>query len=124
MIVMIAAGVPLVLSHGVMGYAVALGAGTLAVMAVRMAYLIRLFPAFRVVTHVSRAILPTVPAALLVLAERAIIGGGSTPGRMLAEIAAYASLVVLSTLLAERALLREAIDYVRSPPGAPATTSR
>src|SRR5205814_3308361 len=75
MVVMVAAGVPLVLSDGLVGYAIALAASTLAGIAVRMAYLVRLFPALRIVAHVSRAILPTVPAALVIVAGRAVVGG-------------------------------------------------
>jgi O-antigen/teichoic acid export membrane protein len=115
MVVMIGTGVPLVLSHGVVGYAIALAAATLAVMAVRVAYLVRIFPALRIVTHVSRAILPTVPAALLVLAERAIVAGDGSPARLVAEAVAYVAVVVAGTLVAERALLREAVGYLRSP---------
>jgi O-antigen/teichoic acid export membrane protein len=115
MVVMIGSGVPLVLSHGVVGYAIALGAATAAVMAVRIAYLVRLFPALRILTHVSRAVLPTVPAALLVLAERAVVGGDGSPGRLVAEAVAYAAVVVAGTLLLERGLLREAAGYLRSP---------
>jgi O-antigen/teichoic acid export membrane protein len=114
MVVMIGAGVPLVLSHGVEGYAIALGAATVAVMAVRMAYLVRVFPAFRILTHVSRAILPTVPAALLVLAERAVVGGNGGTARLVAEAVAYAAVVAAGTLVAERALLREAVGYLRA----------
>jgi O-antigen/teichoic acid export membrane protein len=119
-VVMIAAGVPLVLSEGLTGYAIALAAGTLAGMAVRMVYLTRLFPAFGILRHVSRAILPTVPAALLILAERAVTGGGGGAGRAVVEAIAYAAVVIAGTLVAERALLREAIGYLRRE-AAPAT---
>jgi O-antigen/teichoic acid export membrane protein len=115
MVVMIATGVPLVLSDGLVGYAIALAASTLAGMVVRMAYLVRLFPAFRIAAHVSRAILPTVPAALVIVAGRVVVGGGGG-ARVLVEAAVYAALVIAGTLVAERALLREAAGYLgRSP---------
>jgi O-antigen/teichoic acid export membrane protein len=116
MVVVSAVAVPLLMSHGVVGYAVALGAGTLAVMAVRIAYLIRIFPAFRIFTHLSRATLPTVPAALLVLAGRALVVGDSSPWRLVAEAVVFASLVIAGTFVAERALLREAVGYLGLKP--------
>jgi O-antigen/teichoic acid export membrane protein len=113
MVVMIASGIPLVQSEGVNGYAIALAAATAATMAVRLTYLVRLFPAFRLLSHISRAIVPTIPAALLVLAGRAVIGGHRGPGRAVAEAAAFLAVVAVGTLLTERALLREAIGYLR-----------
>ena len=113
---MVGFGVPVMLSEGLIGYAVGLAAGSLAVMVVRIAYLVRLFPAFKIATHISRAMLPTVPAALALVGERALVGGGSSPARAVAEAAAYAAVVMAGTLLAERALLREAAGYLRRAP--------
>jgi O-antigen/teichoic acid export membrane protein len=115
MVVMIGIGVPLVQSDGLDGYAIALAAATAATMVVRLVYLGRLFPAFRLFTHVSRAILPTVPAALLVLGARAVLDGDGS-SREIAELAGYATVVVAGTLVAERALLREAVGYLRGGP--------
>jgi len=113
LVVVMAAGVPLLLSDGLPGFAIAMAGGTLAAMAVRVTYLVRLFPALSIVRHVSRAILPTVPATAAVLVERALVGGSSTPGRALAEATAFAVLVVAGSLAVERPLLREAIGYLR-----------
>jgi PST family polysaccharide transporter len=120
LIAMVGVGVPLLLSEGLIGYAIALAVATLAVLVVRAVYLVRLFPAFKIATHISRAILPTVPAALVVLGERALAGGPVSPGRVLAEVIAYGAVVAAGTLLAERALLREAAGYLRRAP-APVT---
>ena len=117
-VVLVGAGVPLVLEEGLVGYAIALAVATAALMAVRLRYLRGLFPGFRILTHVSRAILPTVPAALMILAERALLGGGGGAGRALAEAAAYAAVVAAGTLMAERELLREAAGYLRREPAA------
>ena len=53
-----------------------------------------------------------IPAALI-LGERAIAGGGHTPGRFAAELTAYAVAVVVSTVLLEHRLLREMLGYLR-----------
>jgi O-antigen/teichoic acid export membrane protein len=119
-IVLVAVGVPLVLEEGLTGYAIAVAVATAAVLVVRMAYLLRLFPGFRVFRHISRAIVPTVPAALLILGERAVTGGGGGAGRAVAEALAYVALVIVGTVIAERELLREAIGYLRRE-RAPAT---
>jgi O-antigen/teichoic acid export membrane protein len=116
MVVMIGAGVPLVLSEGLDGYAIALAGATAAVMVVRMVYLAKLFPAFRILTHVSRALLPTLPAGLLILGERAVVGGDIGSAGALGEAFVYVALVVAGTLVAERALLREAVGYLRKAP--------
>lgn len=115
-VVVTASGVPMLLTYGVVGFAYAMGAGTLAVMAVRIIYLAKLFPAFRILSHVSRAVLPTVPAAVLLLGERTLVGGDRTPTRVVAEVVAYSALVALGTMVAERALLREAVGYLRRAP--------
>lgn len=112
LIVVLAAGVPLLLSHGLAGFAIAMAGGTLAAMTVRLAYLVRLFPALRIAKHVSRAIVPTVPAAAVILGERALVGGPATATRALGEAALFAILVVVGTLAAERSLLREALGYL------------
>jgi len=113
LVVVVAAGIPLLISYGLPGFAVAMGAGSLATMAVRFGYLLRLFPALDIASHISRAILPTVPAAGLILAERALGGGGASPSRALVEAGAYSLLVVTGSLLAERSLLRESVGYLK-----------
>lgn len=118
-------GVPLLLSYGLIGFAYAMGAGTLAGMVVRITYLVKIFPAFRIARHVFRAVLPTVPAALVILGERTLVSGDRSAALTVAEVAVYAAVVALGTLVAERALLREAVGYLRSEPApqTPATGS-
>ena len=103
-------GVPLLLLEGLTGYAFGVAAGTLVGLIVRFVYLSRLFPAFRLVSHVIGAIVPTfLAAAAILLARVALPGGGHTA----AEVATYLVIVVVATLATERTLLKEAIGYLR-----------
>jgi hypothetical protein len=81
---------------------------TAAGVAVRLRYLARMFPAFAVLRHTARGILPTLPAALVVLGLR---WAGASPGPA-AEIVIYVALAAAATLVLERALLREALGYL------------
>lgn len=105
-------GVPLLLSEGLSGYGWGIAAGTLVGLGVRFAYLARLFPAFRLVSHVIGAIAPTLVASCAVLAARIAAPAGGT-GRSLGEAAAFLAIVVAGTLVTERALLKEAVSYLR-----------
>lgn len=122
LVVVISAGVPLLISYGLPGFAVAMGVGSLATMVVRLAYLLRIFPALGIATHVSRAILPTVLAGSVILAERAATGGAATPARAVAEVVAYSALIVIASFAAERSLLREAVGYLRRSSAQPRPT--
>ncbi len=83
--------------------------------AVRMVYLFRLFPALRIVSHVARALAPTVPATAVVLVAREVFDGSRTPARAIAELVVFLVVVLLATLVLERRLLAEAIGYLRGP---------
>ena len=102
-------GLPLLLSDGVAGFAAGLAAATAIAVVVRLRYLTRLFPAFGVLRHVARGVAPTLPAAGAVLALRA---GGASPGTA-GEIVLFLLIAGLATLVLERALLREALGYLR-----------
>ena len=103
-------GIPLLLSDGVEGFATGLAVATAAVVAVRLRYLARLFPGLAVLRHVARGVAPTAPAVLAVVGLRALPGGG--PGA-LAEVVAFGLIVAAATVAFERALLREAVGYLR-----------
>jgi O-antigen/teichoic acid export membrane protein len=111
----LAVGVPLLLEHGLAGLAIGVGAGTVTGLAIRVAYLAKLFPALRMVNHVARATAPTAVAAAAILVERLAFGYADpySPLRALAELATYAIVVAALTWSAERALLREALGYLR-----------
>jgi O-antigen/teichoic acid export membrane protein len=114
----LAVGVPLLLSHGVSGFAIGIAAGTAAGLVVRIVYLSRLFPAASMVSHVAGAIVPTLLAAGAILVARAALGGDDSALRLVLELAAYVALVVIATWITARPLLREAIGYVRGGRGA------
>jgi O-antigen/teichoic acid export membrane protein len=113
MIGTIAVGVPLLLSHGISGFGVGILVGTLAAMVVRLVYLVRLFPARKIAIHVARSFVPTLPAAAVILAGRAIFELPDTLTRLLVEGAVFVTLVAATTWLMEGRLLREAIGYLR-----------
>lgn len=96
-----------------------LGMGICAVVGVigRVCFLTRLFPAFDIIKHVLRAIVPTAPGALLVLLMRALIAGGGF-GVALAELLVYIAASVAATVLLERPLLRELAGYLLPQPAA------
>jgi O-antigen/teichoic acid export membrane protein len=112
LVAVLSVGVPLLLTMGLPGFAIGIGAGTVATLAIRMAYLVKLFPAARMVTHVGRAIGPTVPAAAVILLERAVLGTSDSVARLAVEAGGYVLLVAAGTWLTARPLLREAIGYV------------
>lgn len=113
LLAVLGAGVPLLLTYGLPGFALGIGAGTVAGLGVRIAYLVKLFPTLRMVAHVARAIAPTFPAAAGILIGRAVLGGGNSVHRTLTEIVAYGATVVIATWFAERSLLQEAVGYLR-----------
>lgn len=105
-------GVPLLLSHGLPGFALGIGAGTLTSLAVRAYYLTKIFPMIAMVNHVAGAVVPTALGAGAVLLGRALTSGGGTV-RSVAEIVGYVTIVAAVTLATERALLRESVGYLR-----------
>jgi O-antigen/teichoic acid export membrane protein len=106
-------GVPLLITQGLSGYAFGLAAGTVVALVVRFAYLTRLFPALRLVSHVVGAVVPTLLALAVVLVARATLPDGDGGARTAAEIGAYLLIVMVTTLATERALLKEAVGYLR-----------
>jgi O-antigen/teichoic acid export membrane protein len=105
-------GVPLLLSEGLPGFALGIGAGTLTSLAVRTYYLTKIFPALAMVNHVAGAIVPTALGAGAVLLARALTGGGGTV-RSVAEIVGYIAIVAAVTVGTQRPLLRESVGYLR-----------
>ena len=109
----IAVSVPLMLSHGLTGFAFGMLAATLTNLAARLVYLARLFPPRAIAGHTLRSFLPALPAIALVLASRALLGADDSAARLVAELAAFGVTVVAVTWAAERPLLRESLGYVR-----------
>ena len=110
--------IPLMLWQGLDGYAVGMAIGTLVSVAGRFYFLTRLFDGLAMLSHCARAVAPTVPAALAVLALRLVEPGHRSPGLALAELGLFMVVVVLTTAALERSLLREVIGYLRRVPAA------
>lgn len=102
---------PLLVLYGLSGFGAGMAVAALVGLAGRVTYLARLFPAFDIVRHAARALAPTIPAALAVLALRSF--DGHRPLRLaLVELTVYIVFTVGGTLLFERELLRELLGYL------------
>jgi O-antigen/teichoic acid export membrane protein len=110
---LLAAGVPLLLSHGLTGLAIGIGIGAGVNLLVRAWYVTRLFRGLAFLRHAIRAIVPTVPAVLAVLIARTVESGPRQRGDALAELVLYALIVIAATAVVERPLLAELLSYVR-----------
>ena len=117
----LAISLPLLATDGLAGLALA----TLLVegvnFALRMFYLRKLFPTFRLIRHTVRALLPSVPAVALVLGVRQLAGEEATLPAALGMVALYVLVTIVATGLLERRLLREIVAYLRRRPGVGAT---
>jgi O-antigen/teichoic acid export membrane protein len=109
MTVFLVVGIPLLVAFGLPGFAAAIALQGLAAFVLRAFYLERLFPGFVFIRHIVRALLPTVPAAALVLLLRLVEPRHRTLGIALSELALYVAVTVASTWLVERSLVREAL---------------
>ena len=113
MVVFLATAIPLLYTDGLRGFAIGIAAQTLAGLLVRAVYVRRLFAGFGMVRHALRAIAPSVPAVLVVLAARSLESGPRTGAKAIAELATYLLVTGVATVLLERDLLREALGYIR-----------
>lgn len=113
--------IPLLVTHGISGYATGMAGATVLVVLTRLYYLSRLFALRAVLANCIAGMLPTLPAAGAVLALRAASwGGGRSVGQWLAEMAVFGVVVAAVTVFAERALLREFRGYLRGTRPVPA----
>jgi O-antigen/teichoic acid export membrane protein len=113
-IVTLGVGLPLLFSHGLTGLAIGIGAGGVVNLVVRAVYVSRLFEGFAFVRHALRALLPTIPAVLVVVAIRGVESGSRSASMAVAELTAYVLVTAAATWLAERSLLREVLGYLRA----------
>jgi O-antigen/teichoic acid export membrane protein len=104
--------IPLTIAWELDGFAAGMAIVTVVTMLVRNHFIRRLFPDFRMAAYLARAAAPTVPAAAVVLAARALVADRSL-GIAIAELALYVAVTVAATWMLERPLLREALDYLR-----------
>ena len=116
-VVLLAVGIPLLLAHGLTGLGIGIAAGAGADLALRVWYLARLFHGWRFVRHALRAIIPTVPAATVVLAARAVESGPRTVLAAVLELALYVAVAVAATWRVEGGLVHEAVGYLRGADG-------
>lgn len=104
---------PLTLWIGLNGFAIGMVCMTLVNFGLRMAYLSQLFPAFRMLRHLARAMAPTLPGVVVVLLVRLFETGERGPGRAITELALFGFVCLAATFILERALLRELRMYLR-----------
>jgi O-antigen/teichoic acid export membrane protein len=109
----LACPLPLLIWEGLNGFAIGMAAVTIVSLLVRAVYLKRLLTGLQVLRHTARAIMPVVPAVLVVLAARAIEPTHRGIAAAVIEFVAYLAVTVVATLGFERALLREVAGYLR-----------
>jgi PST family polysaccharide transporter len=121
-VVFVASVIPLLATHGLTGFAIAIALQTMAHVACRAYFLSRLFRGFDFFRHAARAMAPTVPAAAAVLLARMAESGERTPLMAVGELALYLAVTAAATLALEGPLLREVLGYLRAraDAGAPA----
>lgn len=113
----LATAIPLTILDGLDGVGIAVVIMTAVGLAARSFYLVRLFPGFRMLAHIARAIAPTVPAVASTLALRMVAGAPRTLQAAIVELALYCLVTAGATWAFERALLREVAGYFRRPQG-------
>jgi O-antigen/teichoic acid export membrane protein len=112
----VVATLPLTIFGGLLGFAYGMAAMMLVQLACRGWFLRRLFVGFSMRSHALRAVTPVAPGAVLVLVVRRLDPGRPGPWATAGQLAAFALVTLVCTVVAERALLREAIGYLRRPP--------
>ena len=116
MLCFLAVPLPLLIFDGLTAFAYGMGVMTLVSLAVKTHFLTRLFDGFQMLRHAIRAVAPTVPGVAIVVVMRALEGGGDrTVGLAVAELMAFAGIIVAVTLRLERDLLLEVAGYLRRP---------
>jgi O-antigen/teichoic acid export membrane protein len=119
--IFVLAGIPLLLAYGLPGFAAAIAVQAAAALVMRAYFLEQLFPGFHFLRHAARALLPTIPAAGVVLLARALEPRGRSLAVALGELAAYVLVTIAATAYLESGLLREAVGQVTERPLAAAS---
>jgi hypothetical protein len=112
MVAFLATGVPLVFVLGLTGLAIGIAAQAAVHLVCRAYFLQRLFDGFSFLRHAARAAVPSIPATALVVLLRVLEPFERSLAVALLELAVYAIVTALLTILLERRLLREAVGYV------------
>ena len=113
--VFLSINVPLLFAFGLPGFAAGYLATTAVSLALRGYFLRGLFRGFGLARHALRALAPSVPPLLLILAVRLVFDGERTAAVAGAELAAYVAVTIAATYAFERDLLREAAGYLGRP---------
>lgn len=105
---------PLLFIYGLVGVAIGMSLANLLLVAVRVAYLRRLFAFRPIAANVARGMLPGSVAFALAGATRlALWGGERTEMHAVAELGLFLVVIVVATLTLERGLLSEFRGYLR-----------
>lgn len=107
---------PLLIFGGLEGFAFGMAGMMLVQLVCRTFYLRRLFVGFRLLPHAVRAVTPVLPGVAAVLLVRELDGGERTGLMAGGQLALFIVVVFVSTVIAERVLLREALGYLRRAP--------
>ena len=111
-----ALAVPPLFFWGLEGFALGMLAATFPLVAVRLAYLTRLFELEPILRNVARGVLPALVGSVAAVLVRVAWGMGErTEMQAVAELAAFGVTVLAVTLISERALLQEFRSYLRRP---------
>jgi O-antigen/teichoic acid export membrane protein len=105
--------VPLILAFGFIGFIIGMGLNQVGYLLLRGRLLKRLLPNLDFTRHVVRAIIPSLPAAALVVLVRLAEPRDRTFAIALAEVFLYSLVTIIVTWYVERDLLREVYSYVR-----------
>ncbi len=121
MSVFLVATVPLMIVWDLEGFAAGMAIMTVAGLGGRAYYLRKMFPGFRMWRYLARAVAPTIPAVLVVLAVRQV-DGDRTIAIALGELFVYIVVTVGATYLFERRLIEEMLGYLRKNKAVPAVS--
>lgn len=105
--------IPLLALEGLTGFGVGMTIAITCSVFVRLHYVRRLFPDFRVAAETLRAVAPSVAAVGAVLVARLVTEGERTVWLALAELGLFVSVALILSFVSQRALLQEIYDLVR-----------
>ena len=118
LVVMLGLTIPLMFAFGVTGYAIGMAGSVLVQVLQRGYYLRQLFTGFRITGQMARAILPSVPAAGVVLLARLALGDHAHAlGWVIALLALYVVATLAATWVFERDMISEMAGYLRGGGG-------
>jgi hypothetical protein len=112
-VVFLTVSMPAMLLLGLPGYAIGVATVTATQVGLRSYYMRRLFGSFSALRQLAQAVLPTIPAAGLVLGLRVLAHGERSLPRAAAELALFTVVAALATFLLERPLVLELVGYLR-----------